>query len=69
MGHAMWHDTFIVLHTLAGITAFVVGSAFVFQPARADKKLVFDVYLWSLVALVVFMASAIAAHWQQLDGN
>ncbi len=53
----------------AGITAFVVGSALVFQPARAHKKPLFDLYLSSLIALVVFMASAIAAHWQQLHGT
>ncbi len=59
---------FIVLHALAGVTAFVAGSAVVFRPTRAHKKSWFDWYLWSLIALVVFMARAIAAHWQQLGG-
>ncbi len=63
------HDTFIALHALAGVNGFVVGCALVFGPEAVPKRSLFDLYLWSLVALVVFLAGAIAAHWQHLGGT
>lgn len=64
----MWHDTFIALHASAGVIGFVVGYVLVIMPEHASNRSWFNVYLWSLVALVVFLAGAIAAHWQHLGG-
>ncbi len=58
----------IVLHAAAGVAAFVVGIA-ALQPQRRRKHLwLLPLLLWLLVAMVVFMAGAVAAHWTDLPG-
>ena len=56
----------IALHSLAGVAAFVVGMA-ALQPVRARRhRWLVPVLVASLVALVVFMIAAMAAHWSDL---
>lgn len=62
----MAYAVFIALHALAGVVGLVAASALVFVPRYADNRTLFSVYLWSLVALVAFLAAAMAAHWQDL---
>ena len=61
----MW-QAMIVLHSLAGVGAFLVGLA-ALQPARLRRHpWLAPVLLWLLVALVVSMAGAMASHWNEL---
>ncbi len=58
----------IVLHTLSGVSAFVVGVA-ALQPVRASRHRWLPPLLAGLlVGLVVFMVAAMAIHWTELAG-
>lgn len=61
----MWH-VMITLHAAAGVAAFVVGVV-VLQPGQAGRhRWLLPALLWLLVALVVTMVGAMAAHWTDL---
>lgn len=63
----MWH-VMVVLHSLAGVAAFTVGVA-ALQPERLRRHpWLLPLLLWLLVALIVFMVGAMAAHWNELPG-
>jgi len=58
----------IILHTAAGVAAFVVGIA-ALRAERLRRHLwLLPLLLWLLVATVVFVAGAVAAHWSDLSG-
>lgn len=58
----MWHAVLIALHALTGTVA--LGAGLVAHRRRA----LYDVYLWSLVATVVFLAAAVAEEWARSGG-
>ncbi len=63
----MLHDLLIAVHALSGVVSFVVGCLLVFAPGyRTDRRL-FDLYLWPLVGLVVFLLLVIVVDWPQLS--
>ncbi len=53
----MWHTVFITLHAAAGVIAFTAGCLALRRPAFLTG------YLWSLVALVGFLAVVVALDW------
>ncbi len=58
----------IVLHAAAGVAAFV-GGAVALHPERRRRHLwLLPLMLWLLVAMVVFVAGAVAARWTDLSG-
>lgn len=57
----MWHTVFIILHTLAGVIAFVAGCVAI------RRGSLFATYLWSMVGMVLFLVLAIAVNWGELD--
>ncbi len=62
----MWH-VMITLHAVAGVAAFGVGVV-VLRPDQVRRHpWLLRLLVWLLVALVVFMVGAMAAHWTELD--
>ncbi|MFF4795375.1 hypothetical protein ACFY2M_37940 [Streptomyces sp. NPDC001276] len=57
----MWHTGLVALHALAGVAALASG----FVAARTGR--LFDVYLWSLAGMAIFLAAAVAIAWAQVD--
>jgi hypothetical protein len=60
------HTLLIALHTAFAVAAFIAGALLVFVPRHAVKLWLVSLYTWSVVAMVVFVAAAIASHWPQL---
>ncbi|MPY78388.1 MAG: hypothetical protein GEV04_07800 [Actinophytocola sp.] len=56
----MWHTALITLHAVAGVVALVSGLVTV----RHGR--LFDVYLWSLAGMAVFLLLAIASTWAEI---
>ncbi len=59
----MLHTTFIVLHALAGTAAFAAGCV----ALRRGRG--FPVYLWSMIAMAVFLVAAVVSEWNLLDST
>lgn len=57
----MWHTVLITIHAVTGVAALVAGCVALWRRA------VFSIYLWSLVATILFLALAIAEEWGSLD--
>lgn len=57
----MLHATLIALHAVSGAIAFIAGCLVL------RRRTGFSVYRWSLLALVLFLAAAIAIDWPTLD--
>ncbi|MEP6696763.1 MAG: hypothetical protein ABJA34_07775, partial [Pseudonocardiales bacterium] len=53
----VWRTALITLHAAAGLLAFVTGCVAMFRRSW------FRPYLGSLIAMVVFLAAAVAADW------
>lgn len=53
----MWHTVFIWIHAAAGGLAFVAGCVAI------GRRILFDVFLWSLIAMQVSLLLAIATEW------
>jgi hypothetical protein len=58
---AMLHSVFIAVHAAAGVVAFAAGAV------ALRRGALFQLYLWSLVGMALFLVLAIAADWGQLD--
>lgn len=57
----MWHAVLIALHAVAGVVALAAGAV-------AHRWVgLFGVYLWSLVAMVGFLAAAVGEEWARID--
>lgn len=59
----MWHTVLIAAHAVSGTVALLAGC---FALARG---VLFGVYLWSLLAMEVFLVAAIAEEWTELGGG
>lgn len=59
----MWHTILITLHAVAGVVALVSGLVAV------RRGRLFDVYLWSLVGMAVFLVFAVAGTWAEIDAG
>ncbi len=57
----MWHTLFIAAHAAAGAIALLTGCVAI------TGRALFGIYLWSLVAMEVFLALAVAAEWTVID--
>lgn len=57
----MWHTIFIAAHAVMGGVALLAGCVAI------GRRALFGTYLWSLVAMEVFLALAIAAEWAVID--
>lgn len=56
------HTVLIALHALTGAVALLAGCV------AHRRRGYFEVYLWSLVTMVVFLAAAVAEEWTTIDG-
>lgn len=57
----MWHAIFIAVHAVTGGIALLAGCVAI------GCRALFGTYLWSLVAMEVFLMLAIAAEWAVID--
>jgi len=61
----MLHTVLIVLHAAAALVCFAAGVLSLGLRAATCGR--FRLYFWSLLAMLLFMAAAIAVHWAALD--
>lgn len=59
----VWHTVLIALHAVTGTVALVAGGM------AHRGRMLFDVYLWSLVACVGFLVAAVLEGWARSDGG
>jgi len=59
----MLHTVLIALHAIAGAVALLVGCV------AHRGRVLFDVYLWSLVAAIGFLVAAVLEGWARSDGG
>ena len=57
------HNTFILFHAAAATLAFVAGLLLIFSTKYFSSRGLFYLYLWSLIAMALLLAGAIAAYW------
>lgn len=57
------HAALIALHTIAGLTALVVGGV------ATRRASFFGTYFWSLTACILLLAAVIAVDWSDLDAS
>jgi hypothetical protein len=53
----MWHIVLIAMHAIAGLVAFVTGCV------TLRRGRLFEVYLWSLVGMTLFLLLVLAVDW------
>ena len=58
------HNVFIILHSASATLGFFAGGFLMFSPVEISYQRFFRVYWWSLVAMVVLLAAAIAVYWR-----
>jgi hypothetical protein len=61
----MLHTVLIVLHATAALASFVAGALSL--GLREPDSWRFRLYFWSMLAMLLFVAGALAAHWGELD--
>ncbi len=61
----MLHTVLIVLHAGAALVCFAAGVLSL--GLRTSTSWRFGLYFWSLLAMLLLMAGAIAVHWADLD--
>jgi len=61
----MLHTVLIVLHATAAVASFGAGALSLGLRDRDSWR--FRLYFWSLLAMLLFVAGALAAHWGELD--
>jgi hypothetical protein len=61
----MLHSVLIILHAAAALVCFAAGVLSLGLRTATSGRL--RLYFWSLVAMPVLMAAAIAVHWADLD--
>ena len=59
----MWHTVLIALHAIAATVALLAGGV------AHRGRVLFDVYLWSLVAAIGFLVAAVLEGWARSDGG
>lgn len=61
----MWHTILIALHAIAGTVALLAGGV------AHRGRVLFDVYLWSLVACIGLLVAAVAVleGWARSEGG
>ncbi len=57
------HNTLILLHAATATLAFFAGCALILLPRYMLNRLLFNLYLWSLIAMVLLLAGAILVYW------
>jgi CDP-diglyceride synthetase len=62
----MLHGALIALHATTGVLSFAAGALAMRPGASA---VTFRVYFWSLVAMLLFLAGAVAVAWPDLDST
>jgi hypothetical protein len=59
------HNILILLHATAATFAFFAGCLLIFSPTYLSNGRIFNLYLWSLIAMVILLTSAIIVYWKQ----
>jgi hypothetical protein len=59
----MWHTVFISVHAITGGVALLAGGV------AHRGRVLFDLYLWSLVASIGFLVAAVIEGWARSDGG
>jgi hypothetical protein len=59
------HNMIILLHATAATIAFFAGSLLIFSPTYISNQWVFNLYLWTLAAMVILLAGAIVVYWAE----
>ena len=57
----MWRTVLIVLHSAAGLIAFAAGCVAMW------RRTLFELYFWSLIAMLACLVAALAVDWPELN--
>ena len=57
------HNLIIVLHAATATLAFFAGCLLIFSPKYFLSRGLFYLYLWSLIAMALLLAGAVAVYW------
>jgi hypothetical protein len=59
------HTTLIILHATAATLAFFAGCLLIFSPAYLLNQQLFNLYQWTLIAMLLLLAGAILVYWKE----
>ena len=59
------HNTIIILHAIAATLAFFAGCVLIFSPMYMLNRPLFNLYLWSLIAMALLLAGGMFVYWQE----
>ena len=59
------HYVLIILHATAATFAFFAGCLLIFSPTFLSNERLFNLYLGSLVAMILLLAGAIFVYWTE----
>jgi len=64
-----WWLFFIILHATSGLVGFATGVALLSPNLFKRKPWILPVFVGSMVSLIIFMISAMIAHWTEIELN
>lgn len=67
MDSSSLHNMLIVLHTLTAVISFTAGSLLLYARGYATNRTMFGLYFWTLAAMAILLAGAIAAYWDEYN--
>jgi hypothetical protein len=59
------HNTLIILHAAMATLAFFAGCLLIFSTAYLSNRRLFNLYLWTLIAMILLLAGAIVVYWRE----
>jgi hypothetical protein len=65
MDNPSMHNTLILLHAATATLAFFAGCALILSPRYMLNRQVFNLYLWSLLAMALLLAAAVVVYWEE----
>lgn len=65
MDSSSLHSVLIILHAVAATVCFLAGCLLIYSPTYLTNQTIYAVYLWTLVAMTILLAVAIAVYWPE----
>jgi hypothetical protein len=65
MDAASLHNTLILAHATTATLAFLAGGLLILSAKYFSSRWLFQVYLWSLIAMTFLLAGAIFVYWSE----
>lgn len=59
------HNVLIILHAVSATISFFTGSFLILSRKQLSNQWPFGIYLWTLIGMVILLASAILVYWRE----